>query len=562
MRPIQADDGGYYYADDSSGYLYTLGDEGYNLIGNYNKPDSYYNRFKPAVSTPALPKTDNFLGVDWSTATHGVPITIGDTMYIPQRGYVIESEASSGYEGPLEKILSQKVGARPGETRQILDPTGKVLGYDAVEDPSSSGFFEDLFDTSFGLAKEMAPLATFAVGAGPLAGMLGGAAASTLGISGLSAAQTAALGSAITGGANTALQGGGIEDVLKSAVMTAAPSFVIPQIPTTGTPAVDAAIKAATQTAIRGGDIGSAVAGSLLNSGFSGITGDLGLDPKLVNFGIQAAQSGGDPNKIFNAITKLGPVLDNTSTGGYGGAETSGFFDAEEAQAVQDDIASLLARYPEAKPSFFPEFDAPLLTAEPPAPTPAPSPSFTLPSDEVYEDIENLLIRYPDADLGSKEAPSTNMDPRELNQFLEANIEDPATVEQLMQDYFPELYRQQIEVTGTPAKPELFPEFDQPLLTAEPTTPAPTPTAAPAPTPPSAPGPSAAPGPSPSPSPAPSPSTAQSGMDLSGLFAFMGMMNQDEDKPDLYQVAQINTPSPFGTIYDQQQDLLGLMGRG
>jgi hypothetical protein len=42
----------------------------------------------------------------------------------------------------------------------------------------------------------------------------------------------------------------------------------------------------------------------------------------------------------------------------------------------------------------------------------------------------------------------------------------------------------------------------------------------------------------------------------------MGMMNQDEDKPDSYQVAQINTPSPFGTIYDQQQDLLGLMGRG
>jgi hypothetical protein len=42
----------------------------------------------------------------------------------------------------------------------------------------------------------------------------------------------------------------------------------------------------------------------------------------------------------------------------------------------------------------------------------------------------------------------------------------------------------------------------------------------------------------------------------------MGMMNQDEDKPDPYQVAQINARSPFGTIYDQQQDLLGLMGRG
>jgi hypothetical protein len=70
-----------------------------------------------------------------------------------------------------------------------------------------------------------------------------------------------------------------------------------------------------------------------------------------------------------------------------------------------------------------------------------------------------------------------------------------------------------------------------------------------------------APAPSAPPSKAPAPK-AQSGFDPR-LFSFlMGMMNQDEDKPDSYQVAQINTPSPFGTIYDQQQDLLGLMGRG
>jgi hypothetical protein len=70
-----------------------------------------------------------------------------------------------------------------------------------------------------------------------------------------------------------------------------------------------------------------------------------------------------------------------------------------------------------------------------------------------------------------------------------------------------------------------------------------------------APAPSAAPGKAPAPK-------AQSGFDPR-LFSFlMGMMNQDEDKPDSYQVAQINARSPFGTIYDQQQDLLGLMGRG
>jgi hypothetical protein len=51
-------------------------------------------------------------------------------------------------------------------------------------------------------------------------------------------------------------------------------------------------------------------------------------------------------------------------------------------------------------------------------------------------------------------------------------------------------------------------------------------------------------------------------MDLSALFALLGMMNQGREKSDPYQVAQINARSPFGTIYDQQQELLGLMGRG
>jgi hypothetical protein len=51
-------------------------------------------------------------------------------------------------------------------------------------------------------------------------------------------------------------------------------------------------------------------------------------------------------------------------------------------------------------------------------------------------------------------------------------------------------------------------------------------------------------------------------MDLSGLFALLGMMNQGRDKPDPYQVAQINAQSPFGSIFDQQQDLLRLIGRG
>jgi hypothetical protein len=278
MRPIQADDGGYYYADDSSGYLYTLGDEGYNLIGNYNKPGSYYSRFKPTVSTPAPLKTDNFLGVDWSTAVHGVPITIGDTMYIPQRRNVIESEASSGYEGPLEKILSQKVGARPGETRQILDPTGKVLGYDAVEDPSSSGFFEDLFDTSFGLAKEMAPLAALAVGANVLGPMIGNALAgtgtaagsvgSTVGITGAEAAAMGAFDAA-------------------AAAPAAVNALAAPAVNTLVAPATaqltPAALEAAIGTPGYGYNAAAAASGITPSAGFAGMS--------AADFGMSGAQT-------------------------------------------------------------------------------------------------------------------------------------------------------------------------------------------------------------------------------------------------------------------------------
>ncbi len=489
-----------------------------------------------ALTHPLPPPTPfNPVGFDWSKGSQN----IGGTIYDPRmdRAYVTDEAGNIRYDpetgqpallmtgdGESATYVMRPTGynkyneadRKLGNSYEVYDLSGNLLGRESFikEDFGHGGFFEDLFGLAGGMAKEMAPLATFAIGAGPLAGMLGGAAASTLGISGLSAAQTAALGSAIAGGANTALQGGGIGDVLKSAVMTAAPSFVIPQIPTTGTPAVDAAIKAATQTAIRGGDIGSAVTGSLLNSGIAGATGNLGLDPKLVNFGIQAAQSGGDPNKIFNAITKLGPMLDKSSTGGYGGAETSGFFDAEEAQAVQDDIASLLARYPEAAPSFFPEFDAPLLTQELTTPITAP----------------------------------------ERTAFLEANIEDPVTVEALMQHYYPEIYapapvdnetakfmrQQELAQAGESPLGGMGPGAKElPLINLSGPAPAP----------------SAAPGKAPAPK-------AQSGVDLSGLFAFMGMMNQDEDKPDPYQVTQINAQSPFGTVYDQQQDLLGMIGRG
>lgn len=73
--------------------------------------------------------------------------------------------------------------------------------------------------------------------------------------------------------------------------------------------------------------------------------------------------------------------------------------------------------------------------------------TFKLPSDEDYEELESILLRYPEQQERAAEL-KTSMPPQEMARFLEANIDDPGTIETLMQDYFPELYRQTIDVAG------------------------------------------------------------------------------------------------------------------
>lgn len=53
---------------------------------------------------------------------------------------------------------------------------------------------------------------------------------------------------------------------------------------------------------------------------------------------------------------------------------------------------------------------------------------------------------------GEGYAPS-GMDPNEMAKFLEANVEDPGTIETLMQDYFPDLSRQTITTTAKQQPP-------------------------------------------------------------------------------------------------------------
>lgn len=194
-----------------------------------------------------MQNTFNPVGFDWSKGVQN----IGGTIYAPQmdRAYVTDEAGNIRYDPETGQpaLLMQGDGEsaqyvmepksykkykesdyRPGGSFEVYDLLGNFQGRDAFtkDQFSKSSFFGDLFELATGLAKEYAPLATMAIGAGPLGGMIGSAAASGLGLTGLTAAQTAALGSAIGSGGITALSGGDIGDVLKSAALAGAPQFI------------------------------------------------------------------------------------------------------------------------------------------------------------------------------------------------------------------------------------------------------------------------------------------------------------------------------------------------
>ncbi len=108
-------------------------------------------------------------------------------------------------------------------------------------------------------------------------------------------------------------------------------------------------------------DVPGPIKNAVLSAASAGILGK-DIDKAVVNSFMRDLQ--GQIKATGKAALKSGQA----ASAGYGGADIGDFFDSEEAQAVQDDIASLLTRYPESVAtdvSLFPEFDQPLLTQEP-----------------------------------------------------------------------------------------------------------------------------------------------------------------------------------------------------
>jgi hypothetical protein len=446
----------------------------------------------------------------------------------------IQNLPALGFTGNIgrDATRGEQMDGKPGfkftpEAQKEIDRL-KGLGYNFLYNPNTHNNYE-VAVTPQGTYKLNTEGTSFLQGIAPVLGVL--AAPLTGGLSaalGGGAAGTIAANALVQGGLGAITGQDPLQSALRGAVTSGIGAITNPIASSIGADVLNATdskfLSDIVSGAVKGvpGALLSGDASNLLTGAVTGAVGSqvgdqLGLTPKQSQVAMGLATKllqGGDltPADLMRIGTSFGGAKPTASqtTGGYGGAETSGMFD--------------------------PDVEAGLLYYG------------SDPDQEKYIDEDRLLARYP---APTVEDVRTTMSPMELNKFLEANIEDPGTIETLMQEYFPELYRQQIEVVGNRPATELFPEFDQPLLTA------PAPSAAPAPA--SATTPGQSPAPSPAPSAAPK---AQSGFDPR-LFAFlMGMAGQDKEKPDPYQVAQINARSPFGTIYDQQQDLLGLMGRG
>jgi hypothetical protein len=429
-----------------------------------------------------------------------------DSVIAPEFTGFIKKAQAAGYDlaAQADQINKRKV------TFGLLTPDGSLQG---EQIRGSGSVFEKL-----------APMALMALGASPLGGMLGSSAASTLGISGLTAAQTAALGSAIGSGGITALRGGDIGDVLKSAAAAGLPQvvneIVAPFANTIGADVLNAtdskflsdivsgAVKGV-PGALMSGDASNLLTGAVTGAVGSQVGNELGLTPQQSQLATNIASKllqGGDLS--LSDIVKIGTSFAPGSAmpGTTGNEITEGFFDP-------------------GGPGFMP--------------------TEYLDDAEVDRELQSLLGRYPapqppsDWFLGENIASG-------IPEWDMAAVNAGLPIGNLEQDFMVNERGQIVDNAGNVGN---FVNGEFVVDTGV------TPNLSYAATNAPAPAPSAAPGKAPAPK-------AQSGVDLSGLFAFMGMMNQDEDKPDPYQVAQINTPSPFGTIYDQQQDLLGLMGRG
>jgi hypothetical protein len=347
--------------------------------------------------TPFNPAT-----FDWTQGTQN----IGGFTYQPI--YNSTGQGETFEQGPLTQVLRYREGETGvGKSYDILDPTTwQQSGTGQFKEVGNLG---DMLQTA---AIDLAPLATFALGVGPLGGMLGGSIASALGIpvaasagaAGLSAAQVAALGSAAGSAGLGVLQGKDLGDVLEDAAKSVLPSLIstglkLPDYQIPGLKEIvgnafpdsvsDAVVRgaqdlasAAVKSVVTGQDLD--VVNALLPSVVGEVTDVTGLPKPVVQLGIQSLLGGElTPEGIFKTIVQNAPKADIKNLKA----------EDEDTSPVTD--TSLPAELDTAESdqdfnAFFPEFDAPLLTApaDQQVEVVAPAPQYT---PEVLDLIQNIV---------------------------------------------------------------------------------------------------------------------------------------------------------------------------
>ena len=378
----------------------------------------------------------------------------------------------------------EKEFSSPQEYLQQSDPGRYGLGYSAA----GKGWVEYELATGpdgkpvivprWGSSSDLDPglIQVLALAGNFLAPGISSALASTLGATGAKIA-TQALISGTLGGAGSAAQGGSFgKGFGKGAVAGGLGAAAGPYLGQLGSEA---------SKLVGGGNFGDIVSGAVTGAGRGAvgavITGDSVLDAILTGAAGGAASAGTDllvkgtnstlgqylkdvPGPIKNAVLSaasagiLGKDIDKAVVNSFM-RDLQGQIKATGKAALKSGQAAS-AGYGGADPGYF---DPDAETSPLPDWALDPYKDETKPGD-YYAGLDKIVDEWDEADIipGTYDtAPKTSMPPQEMAKFLEANIDDPGTIDTLMQDYFPELYRQTITTTGTlPKNDVIIPDWD------------------------------------------------------------------------------------------------------
>ena len=284
-----------------------------------------------------------------------------------------------------------------------------------------------------------------------LAGALGGGLAGSAGTGALLGAGRAAItgGNILKGALTGGLTGGlgyGVSKVVDPFAADIGKSVGDVAGKTVGEAAkgaISGAARSAVGAGITGGNIGDALLSGAIGGGVNAAVGNtLSVLPKELRGPVTAAVSAGllgkDPTQAA-IMSYAGSLLKNVPNPFVKGF--AGNVDLSASDAIEGFTDPGGEGYVDPTAGNLPSW------ALDPYGTSSDAYYGSDPSQEKYADEDRLLGKYPAPP--QIDEPKTSMSPQEMSRFLEANIDDPVIVDGLMQEYFPDLYRQSINVTGT-----------------------------------------------------------------------------------------------------------------